>query len=153
MKKYTIEFQLTPPHMHQRNSAEWSIRTCNNNCVAVFSTTYPYFSIIKCYRLLYQCLLTLNLIRNYRVNTALPAYAYLYGPYDFNKSRMEPPVTCTIAHKKTGNRTSWVHHVTPGWYIVTSLEHYIYIPTTGIEKITDTLQYNSKSFSFLKTNT
>ena len=27
MKKYTIDFQLAPPHMHRQNSAERTIRT------------------------------------------------------------------------------------------------------------------------------
>ena len=38
------------------------------------------FPISKWYCLLYQCLITLNIIVNTRVNPYLYVYAYLYGP-------------------------------------------------------------------------
>ena len=70
---------------------------------------------------------------------------------------MEPPGTRVIVHKKPDNRTSWVYHSTPGWYIGLSLDHYICIqchtPATGIVRITDTLQYTLKAFSSPKTTT
>ena len=94
---------------------------------------------------------------NYRANRALSVYAYLFGPYDFNKSPMEPTGTRVIVHDKPGNRTSWGHHVTPVWYIGPSLDHYRciqrYMPVTGIVRITDTLQYTPKAFAFQKTTT
>ena len=70
---------------------------------------------------------------------------------------MAPSGTRLIVHNKYGNFKSWGHHVTPGWYIGSSLEHYrcmqCYMPETGIVRITDTLKYISKAFSFSKTNT
>ena len=102
-------------------------------------------------------MITLNLLRNYRNNPDLSAYAYLFGPYYFNKSHMAPPGTRMIVHNKHGNRTSWVHHGTKGWYTGTSLDHYrfikCYMNATGIVGITDTLQYIPNSFAFPKTTT
>ena len=70
---------------------------------------------------------------------------------------MAPPGNHMIAHEKTGNRTSWGHPGTTIWYNVPSLEHYIcmqcYMPATGIVRITYTLQYIPKAFSFPKTTT
>ena len=105
MKKYNIYFQLAPPHVHRLNAAEQSIRTFQNCFIYVFSTTDPYFPIRKLDRVLSKCMITLNLLRNYRVNLDLSAYAYLFGPYDFNKSPMATPVTHMIVHDKPGNRT------------------------------------------------
>ena len=157
MKKNAIDFQLDPPHMHRQNTAEGTIRTCKDHFISGFSTTDPDFPIIKWNQLLSQCFITLNLLRNSRVNPALSACAYLFGPYDFNKYLMAPPVTHVIFHNKHGNLTSWGHHGTPGWYIGPSLDRYIciqcYIPATGIVQITDTLQYIPKAFSFSKTTT
>ena len=76
--------------------------------------TDPDSPISECDRLLFKLLITLNLLRKSRVNTALSAYAYLFGPYDFNKSPMTPPGTRVIVHEKPSNRTPWVHHGTPG---------------------------------------
>ena len=102
-------------------------------------------------------MITLNLLRNSRVNPALSAYAYLFGPYDFNKSPMAPPGTRVIVHDKHGNCTSWGHHGTKGWYIGPSLDDYrcmhCYMPATGIVQITDILQYIPKAFAFPKTTT
>ena len=68
---------------------------------------------------------------------------------------MAPPGTRVIVHNKPGNRTSWGHHVTKGWYIGPSLDHYrcmqCYMPATAIVLITDTLQYTPKAFAFPKT--
>ena len=54
------------------------------------------------------------------------------------------PGTRLIVHEKPGKPESWGHHVTPGWYIILSLDHFrcmqCYIPATGIVRITDTLQ-------------
>ena len=67
------------------------------------------------------------------------------------------PGNCVIIHDKPSNRTSWGHHVTPGWYIGSSLDHYkcmqCYMPTTGILLITDTIKYIPKVFYFQKTTT
>ena len=70
---------------------------------------------------------------------------------------MAPLGTRVIVHDKSGNRTSWGHHGTLGWYIGPSLDHYrfmkCYMPATDIVRITDTLQYIPKAFSFAKTTT
>ena len=141
--------------MHRLNTAERAIITCKNHFTYGFSTTYPYFPISKWYRLLSQYMLTLNLLHNSMFNPALSVYAYLFGPYGFNKSPMAPPGTCVIVHTKLVNRTSYGHHGTKGLYIGPSLDHYIciqwYMPATGIVRITYTLQYIQKAFSFPKT--
>ena len=117
MKKYTIDSQLAPPHMHRRNAAERSIITFQNHFISGFSTTDPYLTIRQWDGLISQCLITLNILCNSRVNPALSAYAYLYGSNDFNKYPMAPPGTRVKVHGKHGNCTSWGHHVAPGWYI------------------------------------
>ena len=125
MKNYTKYFQLDPLHIHRQNAEEWAIITCKNNFISVFSTTDLYFPISEWDRLLAKYLITLNLIHNFRVNPDLSAYAYLFGPYDFNKSPMAPPGTRVIVHGKPGKCTSWGHHITPRWYIGPSIDQYI----------------------------
>ena len=96
----------------------------------------------------------LVILSNSRVNPYLSEYAYLLGPYYFNKSPMAPPRTRVVFHNKPGNLISWGHHGTKGWYIGPSLEHYIfmqfYTPTTGIVLIIDTLQYTLQAFASQK---
>ena len=96
---------MAPPYMHRQNAAERAIRTYKNQFISGFSTTDPDFPISEWDRLLSQCVITLNLLRNSRVNPALSSYAYLFGPYNFNKHPMEPPGTGLIVHKKPVNST------------------------------------------------
>ena len=117
MKKYETDFQLAPPHTHKQNTKEQAIRTFRNHYISGFSTIDLYLPIREWDRLLSKCMITLNLLRNSRANPALLAYAYLFEPYNFNKSPMAPPVTRVIVHNKHGNRTSWSHHYKKSWYI------------------------------------
>ena len=41
IEKYTIDFQLFPPHMHRQNEAKQSIITCKNHSISGLSTTDP----------------------------------------------------------------------------------------------------------------
>ena len=136
MKKYKIDFQLDSPHVHRQNAVEREIQKFKNHFISRLSTTYPDFPISEWGQLLSQCMTTLNIHRNSRVSASLSAYAYLFGTYGFNKLPMEPPVTRVIFHDKPGNRTSWVHHGTKGWYSGPSLDHHrcmqCYMPSTCI---------------------
>ena len=81
MTNYEIDFQLAPPHMNRKNAAERAIRTCKNHFISEFSTKDIYFPISEWDRLLSQCVITLNILINSRVNPALSAYALTFGPY------------------------------------------------------------------------
>ena len=71
MKKYNIDFQIAPPNMHRQNSIKRAIRTCKNHFISVLSTTNPDLPISEWDCLIFQCLVTLNIIRNSRVNPYL----------------------------------------------------------------------------------
>ena len=75
MKKYEIDFQLDPPHIHRQNAAEQALRTYKNHFISGFSTTYPDLPTSEWYQLLSQCVIILNLLRNSRVNPSLSSYA------------------------------------------------------------------------------
>ena len=155
MKKYEIDFQLASTHIHRQNTSGQAIITYKNHFIYGFSMT-DQNPIRKCYRIHSQGAITLNLLRNSRVNPALSAYAYLFFPYDFNISPMEPHITRVVVYDKPVNRISCGRHVTLGWYIGPCLDHYrcmhCYMPATVILRITDTLRYIPKVFDFPKNN-
>ena len=119
-----------------------------NNLILGFSTTDQDSTISKWDSLIFQCLTTLYLLRNYRVNPYISAYDYLYPPYDLKKFTMEPPVTCMLVYYKNRNHMPWGHHGNPGCYIDPSLEYcrcmQFYMPGTEMLRITDTLQYTQR---------
>ena len=102
--KYKINYQLTPPHIHQINAAERAIRTYKNHFLAGLASVDPTFPINGWDRLLLQAKITLNLLRISRINPNLSAYAVLNGNYDFNKHLMAPPGTKVIVHTKPAKR-------------------------------------------------
>ena len=111
------DYQLTPPHIHRINAAERAIRTYKNHLLAGIATCNTEFPITEWDRLINQCNITLNLLRNSRVNPGLSAYAYAYGEFNFNKTPLCPPGTKTIVHQKTNNRGSWNFHGKQGWTV------------------------------------
>ena len=145
LHKKDIQFQLFPPHIHRANVAERAIQTFKDHFLAGLSSCNPKFPLREWDRLLHQAVITLNLLRNARLNPKLSAYAFLFGNYDFNRYPLAPPGTKIVVHAKPTDRASWGFHGRDGWTIGPSLEHYrcikCFIPTTKSEINSDTLAF------------
>ena len=143
MIKENLTFELAPPNNHRRNAAERAIRTFKNHFLSGLATCPPDFPITEWDRLIEHAQLTLNLLRNSRINPSLSAQAYLFGNHDFNKVPLLPPGTKVIVHNKSTKRASWAFHGEDGWFIGPAHNHYrcvrCYIPATHATRITDTL--------------
>ena len=137
-----LKYELVPPHQHRRNAAERAIRTFKNHFLAGLATCDLDFPIREWDRLNQQAELTLNLLRNSRVNPNLSSWAYLFGNFNFNKCPLAPPGTKVVIHSKPTQRNSWAFHGEQGWDIRPAPNHYrcltIYIPKIRAERITDT---------------
>ena len=66
-----IDFQLTPASVHRRNAAERAIRTWKNHFISGLSSMNPRFPLMYWCQLLPQSELTLNLLRQSRLNPRL----------------------------------------------------------------------------------
>ena len=53
-----IQFQLVPPHMHQRNAVERAVGTFKNHFIAALCNVGPLFPLYLSYRLLHQVTMT-----------------------------------------------------------------------------------------------
>ena len=91
-------FQLVPPHLHSRNSAERAIHTFKNHFIAGLASVNKHFPVHLWCRLLPHCLLALNLLRPSRINPKLSAYAQLNSAFNFNRTLLAPPITKIIIH-------------------------------------------------------
>ena len=105
-----LTYQLVPTNQHHGNSVERAIRTFKNNLLAGLATCDPKFPIHEWHRILDQAELTINLLRNSRINPSLSAHAYLNGIHDFNKTPLAPPGTKVMFHSKADKRASWAFH-------------------------------------------
>ena len=143
LHKKDIKFQLVPPHIHRRNSAERAFQSFKNHFSAGLASCNDKFPLREWNRLIPQVQITLNLLHNARANPKLSAYAYVFGNYDFNKCPLAPPGTHVVVHSKLNNRATWGFHGKQGWTIGPALEHYrcikCYISATRAEVNCDTL--------------
>ena len=89
--------------------------------------------------------MTLNLLRNGRINPKLLSWVYINGCHDFNRHPLAPPGTKLIIHSKPSNRSSWAFHGRLGWYVGPATSHYrcvkYYIKNTRSEVISDTVKF------------
>ncbi len=124
MTQHEVDFQLVPLHIHRRNSAKRAIISWKDHFIAGLSSTDKQFPMHLWCRLIPQCTLTLNLLRQSRINPRLSSEAQLNGAFDFNKTPLAPPGTRVIIHEQTGVRRTWSVHGTNGWYLGPAPEHY-----------------------------
>jgi hypothetical protein len=145
MAQQHIDYQLVPLHVHQRNAAEWAIRTFKNHFITRLCSVDRDFPIHLWDWLLPQALLTLNLLRGLCINPNLSAHAQVYGNYDFNRTPIAPPGIHVLVHHKPSVRCSWAPHAIDGWYIGPALESYhcyrVWIWETQMERVCDTLTW------------
>ena len=98
--------------------------------------------------LLVQAEIAINLLRQLNVVSKVLAYAYMNGPYDFNKMPLAPMGCAVQIHENSERRRSWAANSSDGWYLRTSPEHYrchvIYCKNTRSERISDTVHFKHK---------
>ncbi|CAJ1934140.1 unnamed protein product [Cylindrotheca closterium] len=140
-----IDFQLVPPGMHRRNSAERAIRTFQNHFIAGLCSTDKDFPIHLWDQILPQAEITLNLMRASRLNPKLSAYAQICGQFDYNRTPMGPPGCRVLAHEKPATRQTWAPHGLDGWYVGPAMDSYrcyrIWIYDTRAIRICDTVTW------------
>ena len=153
---HDIDYQLTPAGMHRRNAAERAVRTWKNHFLAGLASINPRFPLRFWCQLLPQAEITLNLLRQSRINPKLSAYAQLFGQFDFNRTPLAPPGCEAIIFNTPDQRKSWDFHGEKGWYVGPAMEHYRCFltvnPNTGRQRVAETLQFLPHNFDMPKTS-
>jgi hypothetical protein len=156
LTKQGIHYQLAPPHIHQRNNAEREIKTFKNHFIAGLCSVDPTFPLKLWDKLLPQATITLNLLRQSRINPRMSAYAQLNGHFDFNRTPLAPPGTRIIAPEKLDKRASWDPHGVDGYYLGPALDHYrcyqVHITKTKGTRIVDTVEFFPSKLSMPETS-
>jgi hypothetical protein len=136
-----ITFQLIPPYIHRRNSAEREITSFKDHLISGLCSTDK--SLWN--RLLPQSVIILNMLRTSRIKPKLSASTHIDGQYGFNRATIAPPGTIIIAHETPNRRRTLAPHGQCGWYIGPSLEHYrcytLYINKTRGERVVETVDF------------
>jgi len=120
--------------------------------LAILAGVDKNYPICEWDRFVPQAELTLNLLRNARVNSKLSAHAYLFGNFNFNATPLAPLGTKDIAHIKPSQRGSWSYHGEEAWYVGPSMDHYrcvtCFFPSTRAVRDLDTVEFSLPTFHF-----
>ena len=139
-----IEYQLVAPYRHCKY-AERAIQTFKEHFKSCIAATDPKFPLSEWDRLIPQTNITINLLRNARVNPKLSAYSYIYGEFNFRATPLAPPGTKVVAHISPDKRGTWELNGEMGWYVGPSLQHYrcvkCYFPRTREVRDCDTVEF------------
>ena len=98
MTKANENFQLVPLQRHRTNHAKKAIGTFKEPLIASICSYDPRFPMHLWDRNIPQATLTLNLLRQSRINPRLSAEAQLNGPFNFNATPLAPPWTKVLIY-------------------------------------------------------
>ena len=96
-EKYTVNYQLLPPHSHRENKSERSIRNFKDHFKAVFDTLDPDFPIAHWGIMLTQAVITMK----------ISVYTYIFGDYNFNTTPISPPSIKVVVHSNPDQLLTW----------------------------------------------
>ena len=97
IREVNEKFQLVPPHIHSRNSAERAIQSFKEHFIAGLYSTHKKFPLHLWFQLIPHASLTLNLLRKSCMNPKLSGYAQLDGEFNYNATPLAPLGTQVIA--------------------------------------------------------
>ena len=124
MREVNEKFQLVPPHIDRRNSAERAIWTSKDNFIAGISITHKELTLhIRC-QLHPHASIILNLLWKSCMNPKLSGNARLHGGFNNNSTPLAPPGAHVIIHEKPTVRGTWASHGVKGWYLGPSMNQY-----------------------------
>ena len=146
--RQNCDLQLVPPDTHRRNLAERAIQTFKSHFLAILAGVDPSFPMTLWDRLVPQAVITLNLLRQAKVDPTLSAYEFIHGKLDYNKMPLAPLGCAVQIHDSTNRRKTWDPHSLSGWYLGTSTEHYrchiVFCTKTRAERISDTVFFQHR---------
>ena len=142
MKKNQVSVR---PSTHSPQKCCW---ICYENLEQLFlsslPSTNPKFPTSEWDCLIPQAVITLNLLRNSRVNPNLSYHEYINNNFDFNATPLATPGTRVLIDSRSTTRKTWAAHREDGCYIGTSLKNYccikFYVPSTNTIQNVDTVK-------------
>jgi hypothetical protein len=140
-----MELQVAPLGNHRANAAERAIRTFKEHFISILCGTDETFPLKLWDKLVPQAVLTLNLLRQSRINPKQSAHSQIHGPYDFNRTPIAPMGYRVLVHVKPDKRGTWDPKAEDGYYIGPAPNHYrcykVYITDSEATRITDTITW------------
>ena len=139
-----MAYQLTLKGKHSRNSSDKLIQTWKDHFLSGMASIHPDFTLSQWCKLVEQSNITLNLLRQSRINPKLSVYAQVFGSLGYQKSPLPPPVMKVLARVLPIDCRSFDLHEIKGFSVGVAMENYrcfkIFIRSTGGVYISDTVR-------------
>ena len=143
--KWKADFQLVPPNIHRRNTAERAICTFKAHLLAILAGVAPDYPCHLWDILIPQTEITLNMLRQARLNHIKSAWEAFAGPLNYDATPLGTLGCEVISHKKTDTRNSWDFRGEPAWNIGVYLKYYrcqnIIAKGTRDTRVSDKLEF------------
>ena len=115
IKKKNLKFQLAAPHDHRLNPAEREVSTFKNYFIAILAGCDEWFPKYLWCQLVLQAVITLNMLRQSRINPKLLAHDQVFGTSNYQRTPLVPLGTKVIIHEWPDQRMTWDKHELPGF--------------------------------------
>ena len=149
IKEQNAEVQHAAPESHCA-PAEKAVQTYKSCFKSVIASVPKEFPMGLWCRLLEQTDLGVNIVRPYRQNPRLSAWAAMEGEYHFHATPIAPPGSKMLMYQKPGSRRTWGQNYEWAWYIGPALTHYRtfrgVLPKTQSERLTDSAKFKHHVF-------
>eukprot|EP00804_Cyclotella_cryptica_P000722 CCRYP_001010-RA/>CCRYP_001010-RA protein AED:0.32 eAED:0.24 QI:0/0/0/1/0.5/0.66/3/0/551 len=151
MQEWKATYQLVPPNVHRASAAEQAIGTFKARFLSILAGINPALPYYLWDKLLPQTELTLNLLRQSTLASAISAWESFNGPLNYDATPLGPISCPVIIHNKASTQKSWDFRGRDGFSIGTALHHYrcfqVVDSATNCVVISDTVKF---SHSYLK---
>ena len=104
IKKKNLKFQLAAPHDHRLNPAERAVSTFKNHFIAILAGCDERFPKYLWCQLVPQAVITLNMLRQSRINPKLSAHDQVFGTFNYQRTPLAPLGTKVIIHERPDQR-------------------------------------------------
>ena len=120
----SLTYQIASPGDHRINPAEKAIQIYKDHYIAGMSGADPLLPTNQWDTYIPQANITLNLLRESRINPNISAYNQVFGNFDFNSTPLAQFGIRAVIHKRPNTRGSWANHGKNGFYVGPTLENY-----------------------------
>ena len=124
IKNENLKYQLAAPHDHRFNPTERAASTFKNHFIAILAGCDEQFPKYLWCQLVPQAIVTLNMLRQSRINPKLSAHDQVFGTFNYQRTPLAPLEIKVIIHKQPDQRKTWDKHGLPAFMVNRAKDHF-----------------------------
>ena len=107
-------------------------------------------------QLIPQAVITLNMLRQSRINPKLSAHDQVFGTFNYQRTPLAPLGTKVIIHERPDQRKTWDKHGLPGFMVNRAKDHFrswqISVTSTGATRVSNAIELLPSKYTMPKTS-